>query len=175
MSDSRPLKALGKKLSLSRVGILCIVSFISGSGIYGQTQKEFIAGCAVGAFDSYSALKSYCPKQSQTTVLTQPLAYTPQQLDEMNRYAQQGAGALLVGRNSVSGSRRVLIDSPGESQDSTRNGHRGSQRPRGLNSAYFGSQNRSWTIRARCFRASHLPRRSHLRGDARQFISLPST
>ena len=92
MSDSNPLKALRKKLSLSRVGILCLVSFISGGGIYGQTQDEFIAGCAAGAFDSYAALKANCPKQqSQTTVVTQPLAYTPQQLDEMNRYAQQGA------------------------------------------------------------------------------------
>lgn len=92
MSDSNPLSALRKKLSLSRVGILCLVSFISGGGIYGQTQEEFIAGCAAGAFDSYAALKANCPKQqSQTTVLTQPLAYTPQQLDEMNRYAQQGA------------------------------------------------------------------------------------
>jgi hypothetical protein len=100
MNNSDLFKQSRNAIRIPRFAILFALVFSSARTIHAQTTSQpedaFIAGCAAGAFDSYSALKSNCPKrQSQAaTVTTQPLAYTPQQLEEMNKYAQQGAAAL---------------------------------------------------------------------------------
>ena len=77
-----------------QLAILLVAIFLSSTAVHGQTQEEFIAGCAVGAFDSYSALKANCPPRTHEQVIDVRPAFTPQQLAEMNKYAREGAAAL---------------------------------------------------------------------------------
>lgn len=98
------LKTLGRQKGFSRVAILSLASFLSSEAIHGQSQAEFIAGCAVGAFDSFPALKANCPPRTQEQVIDRRPAFTPQQLDEMNKYARDGATALqqYLNKQSIS-------------------------------------------------------------------------
>jgi hypothetical protein len=84
--------------------MLLVASFLSGTGVHGQTREEFIAGCAVGAFDSFSDLKANCPPRTQAQVIDVRPAFTSQQLDEMNKYAREGAAALqqYLNKQSIS-------------------------------------------------------------------------
>lgn len=100
MSNSDLSRQSRHAIRIPTFAILFALVFLSARPVHSQSTSgpddAFIAGCATGAFDSYPALRSNCPKQQSqaTTVVTQPLAYTPQQLEEMNKYAQQGAAAL---------------------------------------------------------------------------------
>jgi hypothetical protein len=102
MSNSDLFKRSRHAMRIPRFAILFTLVLLSARTIRGQqpaSQRDidaFLAGCEAGAFDVYPALKANCPVQKvpTTTVITQPLAYTPQQLEEMNKYAQQGAAAL---------------------------------------------------------------------------------
>jgi hypothetical protein len=102
MRNSHLFERRRHEIRISRLAILCGFLILSGRAIRGQVasaQKDLdalVAGCASGAFDSYPALKANCPTQKgpSPTIITQPLAYTPQQLAEMNKYAQQDAAAL---------------------------------------------------------------------------------
>jgi hypothetical protein len=87
-----------------QLAILVVASFLSGAAAHGQTQEDFIAGCAVGAFDSFSALKANCPPRTHEQVIDVRPAFTPQQLDEMNRYAREGAAAFqqYLNKQSIS-------------------------------------------------------------------------
>lgn len=87
-----------------QLAILCVAVFLSGTAVHGQTQEEFIAGCAVGAFDSFSALKANCPPRTKEQVVDVRPAFTPQQLDEMNKYARDGVAALqqYLNKQSIS-------------------------------------------------------------------------
>jgi hypothetical protein len=86
------------------LAILLVASFLSGTAVHGQTQEEFIAGCAVGAFDSFSALKANCPPRTKEQVIDVRPAFTSQQLAEMNKYAHEGAAALqqYLNKQSIS-------------------------------------------------------------------------
>jgi hypothetical protein len=87
-----------------QLAILFVASLLSSKASHGQTQDEFIAGCAVGAFDSYSALKANCPPRTREQVIDVRPAFTPQQLDEMNKCAREGAAALQQYLNKQSNS-----------------------------------------------------------------------